>query len=83
MKKICLAFYILFSITSIVYAQQTTDKLIDVDFKQANISTVVSDLKLKTGYHFYYNPVQFDSLSVTLKANQKPLSEVLDKIFEN
>ncbi|MGZ3765867.1 MAG: carboxypeptidase-like regulatory domain-containing protein, partial [Mucilaginibacter sp.] len=83
MKKICLAFYILFSITSIVYAQQTTDKLIDVDFKQAGITEIVSDLRTKTGYHFYYDPVQFDSLRVTLSLTQKSLANVLDKVFEN
>ncbi|MGZ3834240.1 MAG: TonB-dependent receptor domain-containing protein [Mucilaginibacter sp.] len=83
MKTICLAFYIFFCISSFVYAQQSTGKLIDVDFKQAGITEIVSDLRTKTGYHFYYDPVQFDSLRVTLSLTQKSLANVLDKVFEN
>jgi len=81
MKKAILAFYIVCSL-SFAYAQNSV-RLIDVDFKQAGISQIVTDLKLKTGFTFYYDPVQLDSLKVTLTVNQKPLTVVLDKIFEN
>ena len=83
MKKIYLALYLVINLSAFAFAQQAEGRLIDVDFKLANISTVVSDLKLKTSYRYYYNPVQFDSLRVTVKLNQKPLNEILDKIFEN
>jgi len=83
MKKIYLALCFVINLSVFAFAQQNQGGLIDVDFNQANISKVVSDLKLKTGYRFYYNPAQFDSLSVTLKVSQKPLNEILDKIFQN
>jgi hypothetical protein len=82
MRKFNLAFYIFFSLSSFVYAQQG-NKLLDVDFRQAGISQIVNDLKTKTGYHFYYDPALFDSLRVTLTINQKPLDIILDKTFEN
>src|SRR5476651_2195447 len=83
MLKFYLAFCILIGLAPIVNAQQNPSKLIDVDFKQANISQIVTDLKAKTGYRFFYDPAQFDSLSVTLSISQKPLGFILDKAFEN
>jgi len=82
MKKIYLALFIVYSF-SFAYAQEGPGKLIDVDFNQAGISNIVSELQSKTGYHFYYDPAQFDSLKVTVKATQKSLAYVLNKAFEN
>jgi hypothetical protein len=83
MKKIFPAIYLIIGLSGFAFAQQIPGRLIDVDFKQAGISKVVTDLKLKTGYHFYYDPVQFDSLRVTLNVAQQPLTSILNKIFEN
>ncbi|MDB5026271.1 MAG: TonB-dependent receptor, partial [Mucilaginibacter sp.] len=82
MQKFNLAFYIFFSLSSFVYAQQGS-KSLDVDFRQAGILQIINDLKIKTGYHFYYDPALFDSLRVTLTINQKSLDIILDKTFEN
>jgi hypothetical protein len=82
MKNCCLTLYLIICLSVSATAQQGRDKLIDVDFNQANISTVVTDLSSKTGYHFYYDPVQLDSLRVTLTLRQAPLHTVLDKMFE-
>src|ERR1700743_3089748 len=82
MSKFYLTFYILFSLSSLVYAQQG-GKLLDVDFRQAGISQVVTELKAKTGYRFFYDPAQVDSLKVTRPVNQKPLEFILDKAFEH
>lgn len=82
MRVYCLTLYLIICMSAWANAQSGLDKLIDVDFTQANISTVVTDLSSKTGYHFYYNPADFDSLKVTLQVNQKPLKVELDKMFE-
>ncbi|WP_243749183.1 TonB-dependent receptor [Mucilaginibacter agri] len=58
-------------------------KLITVDFKQATIGQVATDLQTKTGYHFYYDAAQFDSLRVTLQLTDKPLEAVLNQAFAN
>ena len=83
MKKIYLFFCIIIGLSKFGFAQQEPLKSIDVDFKQAGIVQVTDDLKSKTGYRFYYDPVQFDSLKVTYKAVQKPLNVILAGIFEN
>lgn len=83
MKRFYFIFHILLSLSWFANAQQNYNKLIDVDFKQADITQIVNDLQLKTGFHFYYDPAQFDSLRVTLQVSQKPLKSVLDRIFQN
>ncbi len=83
MKKIyflCFCFLMIFKLTS---AQEGNKKLISVNFQQAKIEQFVSELESKTGYHFYYNPPQFDSLKVTLQVTDKPLESVLDLAFHN
>ena len=83
MWKFYAAFFIFFTSSLIVNAQQNSGKLVDIDFKQANIFQIVTDLKAKTGYQFFYDPAQFDSLKVTLAITQKPLGFILNKLFEN
>ncbi|HEY4327080.1 MAG TPA: carboxypeptidase-like regulatory domain-containing protein [Mucilaginibacter sp.] len=65
------------------YAQQSVVKLISVNFQQATITQFVNDLESKSGKHFYYDPVQFDSLRVTLQVNEKPLETILDMAFKS
>lgn len=67
----------------LVSAQQNSEKLISVNFQQATIAQVVKDIELKSSYHFYYDPAQFDSLRVTLSISNKPLESVLDLAFSN
>lgn len=81
MKRIYLVIFMLISIVRYAHAQQPGNPLIDIDFKQADITQIVSDLESKTGYHFYYDPAQFDSLRVTLQLSQKTLKVVLDRMF--
>ncbi len=61
---------------------QDNGKTISVSYQQAGIVQVVSDLESKTGYHFYYNPPQFDSLKVTLQATDRTLAAVLNMAFK-
>ncbi|MBS1526320.1 MAG: carboxypeptidase-like regulatory domain-containing protein [Bacteroidetes bacterium] len=81
MKKIYLLSLCFVALFRMVSAQDSANKLISVDFSQAKIEQFVSDLESKTGYHFYYSPVQFDSLKVTLQASNKTLGQVLDMAF--
>jgi hypothetical protein len=83
MKKIYLAIQILLNLSISAFAQQNSGQLIDVDLKQATIAQVVADLQSKTGYRFYYDPLLFDSLRITVRVDQKTLQVVLSKVFEN
>src|ERR1700724_868202 len=58
-------------------------KLISGDFNGLTFDQFVHEVEAKTDYHFYFNPSQFDSLSISLKADNKPLSLILDEIFLN
>ena len=80
MKRIYLLTLCLTLAFRLASAQDNT-KTISVNFQKADIGQVVSDLEAKTGYHFYYNPPQFDSLKVTLQATDKTLSAVLSLAF--
>ena len=66
-----------------VIAQQSNIKLISVNFQNANAEQFVSDLESKTGFNFFYDPIKFDSLRVTLNVTDKPLETVLDMAFGN
>jgi outer membrane receptor protein involved in Fe transport len=64
-------------------AQQATVKLISCSFQKVTIEQFAEDLESKTGYHFYYDPAQFDSLRVTLNVSEKPLETILDMALGN
>jgi len=67
----------------IASAQQSNIKLISVNFRQATSAQFVNDLESKSSYHFYYDPVSFDSLKVTLQVNDKSVEAILDMAFKN
>lgn len=63
-------------------AQQQTNALYNVEYTKAKINEVIVDLESKTGFHFYYESLLLDSVRITAKINQKPLSSILTTIFE-
>lgn len=81
MKKCYLVFFLLIFI-KIVVAQQQVQTL-SVNFQGATIARFVTELELKSGYHFYYNSTQFDSLKVTLEVANVPLRKILELSFRN
>lgn len=82
MMKACLIFLALFCSTFYTYAQLGTE-LISVDYFNADIRQVTDDLKTKTGYQFFYQPMQLDSFRVTLAISQKSMVSVLKNMFVN
>jgi outer membrane receptor protein involved in Fe transport len=83
MRKIyllCFGFLLIFKIAA---AQQGNAKLISVNFQQASINVVVGDIESKSGYHFYYDAKQLDSLKITMQANNKTVENILDMAFQN
>ncbi len=81
MKKCYLVFFLLIFV-KIVSAQQSSQNL-SVNFHGATIEQFVAELESKSGYNFYYNPVQFDSLKVTLNIENVPLQKILELSFRN
>lgn len=82
MKRIY--FFIIFLLASkALLAQNSTQKPISVNFKQAGINEFVADLETKSGYTFYVDTAQFDSLKVTLQVSDVPLGSILHMAFLN
>ncbi|WP_419700084.1 carboxypeptidase-like regulatory domain-containing protein [Mucilaginibacter sp. NFX135] len=83
MKKIYFLSFCFLVLVKLCFAQQNTAVSISVNFHQATIGQFVTELEAKTGYYFYYNPIQFDSLKVSVDVNNKPIETVLDLAFKN
>ena len=82
MKKTYLLSFCLIVLLGVSYGQSGNTKLFSVNFQQASIAQVVTDIESKSSYHFYYDPAQFDSLKVTLQVTDKPLATILDMAFD-
>ncbi|MDB5148208.1 MAG: TonB-dependent receptor, partial [Mucilaginibacter sp.] len=83
MKKIYfLSFWFLIFI-KLCHAQQGQVKSISVNFQQATIEQFVTELEAKSGYRFFYDPMQFDSLKITLQVTDKPIETILGQAFKN
>ncbi|MDB5156171.1 MAG: TonB-dependent receptor, partial [Mucilaginibacter sp.] len=80
MRKTFLLFGLIF-FAKLVNAQ--SGKTVSVDFNKATITQFAYELKAKTGYQFYVDTTQFDSLKITLHINQQSLEKVLDQAFQN
>jgi len=80
MHKVYLTIVLLF-VVKLSFGQNAPATLISVNFRQATIEQVANDLTAKTGYRFYYDAAQFDSLKVTISLNSRTLEQVLAAIF--
>jgi len=83
MKKLpqllfCFVFLLL---SVIVRAQKTTSDVVSIDVHEATIDQFVHELESRTGFRFYYDVSQFDSVRISVTANDQPLSKVLDLAF--
>lgn len=65
------------------YTKLHAQSLYSVNYNQAKISSIVTDLEAKSGFHFYYDNVLLDSVIINAKIDQKPLPYILSTIFEN
>lgn len=82
MKRIYFTIIFLFVI-KLLLAQNTSGKRVSVNFNQAGIDAVVKELESQSGYHFYYDHTQFDSLKITLQISDALLENVLNMAFNN
>ncbi|WP_316738074.1 carboxypeptidase-like regulatory domain-containing protein [Pedobacter aquatilis] len=71
------------SLIAIQSIAQDNKRLISVDFNQAKIEEVAKDIEAKSALKFYYDLATMDSLRVTLKADNKSVSFVLEQAFKD
>jgi hypothetical protein len=65
------------------YGQVAEEKLISGDFKGLSFENFARVLETKSGYRFYFDPAQVDSLKINLLVQEKPLAQVLQQAFQN
>ncbi|WP_421945492.1 TonB-dependent receptor [Pedobacter sp.] len=80
LTKILTLFLSLIAIQSIA---QDNSKLISVDFNQAKIEEVVKDIEAKASFKFYYDLSTMDSLRVSVRAENKTVSFILEQAFKD
>ncbi len=83
MKQLYLVIFCCLFFYKVTSGQGANSKLIDVSYQQARIAQVVTDIESKTAYHFYYDPKVFDTVRITLQANQQTVAHILDMAFAN
>ncbi len=76
-----LSVYLLFSFSFLMAHGQDTTR-ITATFDGVSFTQFVQKVEASSPYHFYYDPAETDSLSVSVTANRSPLSELLDIIFQ-
>ncbi|MFM9909278.1 MAG: TonB-dependent receptor, partial [Chitinophagaceae bacterium] len=79
--------FLLFSILSLgclqSFSQKENADTVSLNLKDAPIKIFVSELEKQTGYYFYYNSAQFDSITFTISIVKQPLQKVLDLVMVN
>lgn len=63
-------------------AQQAKEPLITGTYHHTPFPAFIKSLEAKVPYTFYFDPAIADSLTVTLQANAKPLSQVLTQALQ-
>jgi len=74
---------ILFSFFYSIAVQGQTRPLITGDFKELKLGQFIRELESLSGYHFYYDSLQTDSIQVNLTVKDQPLDKVMEKILAN
>ncbi|HET9824417.1 MAG TPA: hypothetical protein VFP87_03740, partial [Chitinophagaceae bacterium] len=75
-------FLLFIFIHSCLSAQVKTTTLITGDFKDLRIEQFARELETQTGFRFYYDQKQFDSVQINLSVKDQPLEKVLSLAFD-
>lgn len=62
---------------------QQDQVLLTVNLNNASVKDLVEAVESQSSYHFYFRTSDFDSFSITVSAEQKPLGAILDAAFRN
>ena len=64
-------------------ARAQEEKRITGNFEGYSFSRLTARLEAETGYHFYYDPADLDSLSIEMTLNKATIRQVLNELFQN
>ncbi|HEV9038202.1 MAG TPA: TonB-dependent receptor, partial [Puia sp.] len=68
---------------AVINAQAQQTKRVTGNFEGYSFSRLMARLEALTGYHFFYDPADVDSLSIDLNVNNATVPQILDQIFQN
>jgi len=74
-------FFSFFYCVSTVVGQSTP--LITGNFKELRTVQFIRELESSSGFRFYYDSLQVDSLRINLTVREQPLDKVLEQAFAN
>lgn len=63
-------------------AQDSIIPVVSGDFKNMSADTFLLQLEKQTGFNFYYDTSQLDSITINISVNKQPLTKVLKLAFE-
>lgn len=58
-------------------------KRITGNFERYSFTQLVARMESATGYHFYYDPADVDSMSIDMTLNKATVPQILDELFQN
>ncbi|HVY75828.1 MAG TPA: carboxypeptidase-like regulatory domain-containing protein, partial [Puia sp.] len=76
-------YIILIGLLSAVRLNAQETNAISGDFRGYSFSRLARELEAKTGFHFYFDPAETDSLEINLTADQVKLDKLLDQVFQH
>jgi hypothetical protein len=77
-------FLLIVLITSFhVFAQEKQTDLVTGEFNELSIDQFANTLTLQSGYKFYYDALQLDSIRITISAKEQPIQKLLERAFLN
>jgi hypothetical protein len=82
MRHSCLCLFIL-GLLPFFSAAQDREKKISGDFHGFSFPQLANRLEAVSGYAFYYDPAEMDSLAINITVDQATIPEVLDQLFQN
>jgi len=78
-KLACIFILLMFCISS----RAQDKKLISGNFVNYSFSRFVSQVEAASGYHFFYEDKDVDSIVINIEISHASINEVLEKVFEN
>jgi hypothetical protein len=63
--------------------QGQEEKRVTGNFEGYSFGRLTARLEAETGYHFYYDPADVDSMSIEMTLNKATIRQILDEIFQN
>jgi hypothetical protein len=79
-KNLILALLLLTGLTA--RTQDTGGKPVTVHLKDTAYEVVLKELEKQSGYRFYYDTADLDTVKISVDVERQPLSKVLDQLFE-